>query len=100
MIEAWIAALVPFAPVFGLLVPAAVVWMALRYRLKSQLARQAPQEELDHLRREIALLREETQLRFADLTLMIDDAVKSSLAPPSAAPMPEPEEPQALRPRV
>ena len=65
------------------LTPVLITGMALRYRLKRKVAEAVSKEEIEALRREIADLRVDMHSRFADLTLMIDDAMSHAL--PGAA---------------
>ena len=76
-------ALAAIVLIFG--TPLGVVWLGLRYKLKARLAEQATRQELAELRREIAAVREslsdmgDVKERLADLTLMVDDALRQAL---------------------
>ena len=59
--------------------PVLITRMVLKYRLKRKIAESASKDEIEALRREIADLRVDMQARLADITLMIDDAMRQAL---------------------
>ena len=62
------------------------------FSLRREALKQATREELDELRRQMVVMEQNMEARFADLTLMIDDVLKRSL-PHDTSP-PDPSEPR------
>ena len=64
---------------------AAIVWLFLHYRTKSELMRRPVKTELDELREDVNALRdrmarlEDVEERLADLTLQVDDMAEAAL---------------------